>query len=93
MRYLLQIARITLIYNFCFLLTVVLRYYDFIPDRETKSTIIVAGYILSLIANLILHAWILAVVAPKKSFAPLRPAWLFVANTICFITQIYFLAR
>ncbi|MEO6916735.1 MAG: hypothetical protein ABI151_14805 [Chitinophagaceae bacterium] len=92
MRSLLKLARVTLLYNICFLVTVVLRYYDFIPDRDFKSGVIVSGYILSLIANLILHVWLLVIVTRKKSFAPLQPVWLFIANSLCFIVQIYFLA-
>ena len=88
---LLKLARVTLLYNLCFLVTIILRYYDFMTDRDTKSTIIVSGYILSLIANLILHAWVFTILARKKSIASLQPIWLFVANTVCFIVQLFFL--
>lgn len=91
MRPLLKLARVTLLYNICFLVTVILRYYDFISDRDIKSTIIVSGYILSLIANLALHAWIMLVVLTKNAFPALQPKGLFLANTICFVIQLIFL--
>ena len=93
MKSVLLVARITFIYNLCFLIAVVLRYFDFIPDRELKSMIIVSGYILSCVCNIALHVLIAAVLIKDKSFAPLRPAWLFIANTALFIFQLYFITR
>lgn len=93
MKSILLLARITFIYNICLLVTLILRYYDFIADVLTKSTIIVAGYILSLIGNIALCIFVLTLLASRKSLDILRPRWLFIANALVFIIQIFFLIR
>ena len=91
MKSILLLARISFLYNICLLLTIVLRYYDFISDVSTKSTVIVAGYLLALITNLAMLVIILLMLALGRSFSEFRPRWLFVANTVIFIIQILFL--
>jgi hypothetical protein len=93
MKSILLLARICFLYNICLLLTIVLRYYDFISDISTKSTVIVAGYLLSLIANFALLVIVLVMLAMGRSLKELRPQWLFVANAVIFIIQLFFLVR
>ena len=93
MKSILLLARICFLYNICLLLTIVLRYYDFISDVSTKSTVIIAGYLLSLVANLVLLSIFLVMLATGRSLRELRPQWLFIANAVIFIIQIFFLVR
>jgi hypothetical protein len=93
MKSILLLARICFLYNICLLLTIVLRYYDFISDVSTKSTVIIAGYLLSLVANLALLTILLVMLATGRSFRDLRPQWLFIANAVVFLIQIFFLVR
>ena len=93
MKSILLLARICFLYNICLLLTIVLRYYDFISDVSTKSTVIIAGYLLSLVANLALLAIFLVMLTTGRSLRELRPRWLFIANAVIFIIQIFFLVR
>jgi len=89
MKTLLFLSRVTFIYNLCMIVTLLMRYINFMPDKEMKSSIIVAGLILSIVFNGIIHLWIMIAVISKRSFKIFKPAWLFIANLLCFVYQIY----
>ena len=89
MKTLLFLARVTFIYNLCMVIVLVLGYFNYVPDKEIKSSIIVAGLFLSIIFNGITNAWILLLFFKKQSLTMFQPAWLFITNFLCFIFQIY----
>jgi len=89
MKSLLFLSRVTFIYNLCMLVTLLMGYFNFMPDKELKSSIIVAGLFLSIIFNGLIHLWMGALLIKEKSIKIFQPSWLFTANFFCFIYQIY----
>jgi hypothetical protein len=63
-----------------------------VENREVQSTIIIAGFLLSFIFNLV-AAVIILVLLLRKQGGQVRPAWLFTINFLCFIFQLYFLLK
>ncbi len=91
MKTLLFLSRVTFIYNACMIVTLLMGYFNFMPDKEIKSSIIVAGLFLSIVFNGLLHCWIGVSLLRQRSLKIFQPAWLFIANFCCFIYQIYML--
>jgi hypothetical protein len=91
MKTLLFLSRVTFIYNVCMIVAVLMGYFNFLPDKEIKSNILVAGLFLSVVFNGLIHLWIPFLLLKKRSLRIFHPAWLFVINFLCFIYQIYML--
>ena len=52
-------SRLAFICNICFLLAVLLRYIPHPPEGELVSTIIVLGYFLAILVNIVVNLWLL----------------------------------
>jgi len=93
MKTLLFLARVTFIYNLCMVITLLLGYLNFMPDKGVKPGIIVAGLFLSIVFNGLSNTGMVVLLIRKTSLAFLQPAWLFVTNFLCLIFQIYMLLK
>jgi hypothetical protein len=93
MKTLLFLSRVTFIYNLCMIATLLMGYINFMPDKEMKSSIIVAGLFLSIVFNGLIHVWMGMMLLRKRSLLIFSPAWLFITNFCCFIYQIYMLLK
>lgn len=87
------LARVTFIYNICTLLTWLMRYLNFFPEGNLKSTIIVSGLLLAVVFNILTGLWCVFLVLKGEPLSNFRPQWLFISNLLCFIYQIYLLIR
>jgi hypothetical protein len=92
MKNLLFVSRVAFISNVCLLLSIVMRYIQIISDKDLQSTVIIAGFLLSFICNLIAAATVIILLLRKKRES-IRPRWLFFVNFLCFIFQLYFVIR
>jgi len=89
MRTLLFLHRVTVIFNLFFLFYV-FQFYTayFTVNTSAQPIIILTGFIIAFIANLVIHLWELILVA-KRSLAPI-PKYIRVFNLLCFLLQIIF---
>lgn len=79
--------RITFICNLFFGLCVLVRYTSFLPAEFIPSTIIILGWVLSFFLNVI--TLLIFIVLLVKDGRLHLPAWLFAANLLCLIVQIF----
>ena len=87
MRLLRLLSRVAFICNICFVLASLARYVPSLPDNDLVSTIIVLGYVLSILVNILVNVWIGVVWAFRKG--PLMISrWLWIINLIFLIIQI-----
>ena len=93
MKTLLFLSRVTFIYNLCMVVTLLMGYFNFMPVKELKSSIIVAGLFLSIVCNGLVHLYLLVILIRTRSFHVFKPAWLFIVNFLCFTYQFYMLLK
>ena len=74
------------------LLAFVMKYVQFVDNKEAQSTIIIAGFLLSFAFNLLAAAGVLILLVKKQS-ERIRPAWLFTVNFLSLIFQLYFMLK
>ncbi len=90
MRWLLFLARIAFICNLFFLLCVVLRYWDVLQDQSIKGFIIILGWLMAPLLNLVFN--ISFVIAYYRRKEPINiPGWLIAANLIIQVLQFIFI--
>jgi hypothetical protein len=93
MTHLLFISRVAFISNVCMLVTFIMRYVHIIDNKEIQSTIIIAGFLLSFVFNLIAAVVMLLMLFSNQAGRIHSAAWLFTVNFLCFIFQLYFLLK
>jgi len=90
MRLLRLLSRVAFICNICFLLASLDQYLPNPPEGQIISTIIVLGYILAILVNIVVNGWILVAWAFRKR--PLDiPRWLWIINLIFLVVQLVIL--
>jgi len=90
MRLLRLLSRVAFICNICFLLASLDQYLPNPPEGQIISTIIVLGYILAILVNVVVNGWILVAWAFRKR--PLDiPRWLWIINLIFLVVQLVIL--
>ena len=90
MRWLLFVARAALICNLFFMVCIVLRYANLPLSEDLKGFIIIVGYPLSLLLNMVLHIALVVYTFQRKPVS--MPTPILVFNLLCFVFQIcYFL--
>lgn len=90
MRLLRLLSRVAFICNICYLLASLVQYLPNPPEGNVLSTIIVLGWLLSILVNIVVNAWLLVVWAFKRG--PLQiPRWLWIVNLIFLIVQLIIL--
>lgn len=93
MKTLVFLSRVTFIYNLCMLVTLIMGYFNFMPEKGIKSSIVVAGLFLSIVFNGVANLGLVFLLIKKQSFKIFQPAWLFIANFLCFIFQLYMVLK
>jgi hypothetical protein len=89
---LLFISRVAFICNICMIVAWLMRYADPLRNTTLQSTVIIAGFLLAVIFNLIALIWVILLVMRGLRNIP-DPAWLFIINFLCFAFQIYLFAK
>ena len=92
MRLLRTLARVAFICNICFLLTIAQRYIPNPPEGEIVSTILVLGYFLGAIVNILLNVTLLILLIFGRLRRAGIPTWLMIVNFLFFLGQIYFIS-
>lgn len=80
--------KLAFIANCCWLITLLLRYYNIIPGRELQSAIIVIGILLAPTVNFGIHA-VAAWYWFRKTLGGRVARWLLLANLIFLLAQLY----
>jgi len=88
MRGLLFTSRVAFICNLFFVLCLLMRYTHIYIPEAAKGFIVLVGWILSVIINVVLHAWIGLTRIQKKSSG--IPLWLKAFNLFWFFFQIVY---
>ena len=92
MKMLLFISRVAFICNVCMVVGFVMRYVQIITNKDAQSTIIIAGFFLSVLFN-ILVAFGMLILILRKQRQRINPRWLFATNFLCLIFQLYFMLQ
>lgn len=89
MRTLLFLQKVALICNFFFFLCIIVRHAgNFIPGAALQTIVIILGFFLSFVLNLIVNGWEGALLFNRR--IALGPQWLRTANFLIFIFQIFY---
>lgn len=86
MRPLLFATRMAFICNMLFILCLIIqRTYDFIPSKDLSAMVVLLGWIVAPIQNLIANIWYGLVLVSKSSIR--LPLWIAVTNMVLLIIQ------
>jgi hypothetical protein len=92
MQPLLFFSRVAFICNICFLLTISFHFLPAVPDSHFYSTILVLGFVVAIVLNIMVNLIIIVLVLLRKPLRPRFPKWLIIANAVILVPQlIYFL--
>ena len=91
MRWLLFLSRVAFICNLLFLVSFSLLLTHWLNNDGVSSTIIIVGYVLSIIFNPVLNLIYLVLFCVKKSSLSVVPAWLMVLNILFLMLQLVYL--
>jgi len=87
MRLLRFLSRVAFICNICFLLATLTRFLP-MPDNGLTSNIIILGYLLSIMLNVLVNTILLLLLLFGRLRRSGVPIWLLIINFIFFIIQI-----
>lgn len=89
MKPLLFASRLAFICNICFLLCLIIqRTYNFIPQPDISQMVVLLGWMVAPVQNLVVNIWYGALLIAK---APVRlPQWLALTNLAILLLQLYF---
>jgi len=90
MRLLRLLSRVAFICNICYLLASLVRYLPNPPEGDVLSTIIVLGWMLAILVNIVVNGWWLLARALSKGPVDV-PRWLLIVNFIFLIIQLVIL--
>jgi hypothetical protein len=82
------LSRLAFICNICFLLASFVQWLPHPPDGVIVSNIIVLGWIVSILVNIIVNAWAFFLLIFGKLGKAQVPAWLLIVNFIFFVIQL-----
>jgi hypothetical protein len=91
MRLLRFLSRVAFICNICFIVASLTQWMPQLPDNALTSDILVLGYILSMLVNLIVNLAVLLLFLSRRLRRAAIPPWLLVINFLFFIVQIFLL--
>ena len=94
MRLLRFFSRVAFICNVCFLVVLVasIRHWlDALPNNDLLSDIIVLGYLVSVVINLLVNLAVAVVFLARRLRRSAVPLWLVIVNFVIFIFQILLL--
>jgi hypothetical protein len=89
MKLLRLLTKVAFICNICFLLTSLVQWLPNPPEGELVSVIIILGYVLAILVNLLVNCWLFALFMVRKWPKAHFPAWLLIVNFIFFIIQLF----
>jgi hypothetical protein len=91
MRWLLFLSRLAFICNVFFLLAVSLQFSNWLKNEDLAGTIAILGYFLVALLNPLANIFYLALLLIRKKFWQAVPSWLFTANILFLVMQIFYI--
>ncbi len=91
MQVVLLLSRVAFICNVCLLLASFIQWLPHPPEGQLTTQVIVLGWLLSLLFNIIVNGLVIILFAIRKLRAAAIPRWLLVANFIFFLLQLFLL--
>jgi|ERR1700733_5092800 hypothetical protein len=85
------LSRVAFICNICFLLASFIQWLPHPPETELVSQLIILGYLLSILFNVIFNGLVIILLIIRKLRAAAIPRWLLVANFVFFLLQLFLL--
>ena len=85
-----HLSKAAFVCNICFLIALLILHVRRQTDQELSSLVIVMGFFLAVVLNLIVNAWIGQWLIRKKTM-PGLPAWLRYSNFIFLVLQLIFI--
>ncbi len=85
------LSRVAFICNICFLLTAFVQWLPNPPEGNLVATIIVLGYFMAIVINVLLNLSLIVLFALGKLTLPRIPIWLLIVNFLFFILQAIFI--
>jgi hypothetical protein len=85
------LSRVAFICNICFLLASFTQWLPALPDNALLSDIIVLGYLVSLVVNLIVNLTMSVLFLAGRLRETGIPVWLLIINFVFFIVQLVLL--
>ncbi|HEY4061208.1 MAG TPA: hypothetical protein VGM30_04875 [Puia sp.] len=82
------LSRVAFICNICFLLASFIQWLPNPPEGGWVSTVIVLGYMLSILVNVVVNCWLIGLLLLKRLRAAGIPLWLLIINFLFFILQL-----
>jgi hypothetical protein len=89
MRLLRFFSRVAFICNICFLVASFAQWLPALPDNALTSDILVSGYFLSIIVNVLVNITVLILFLIRRLRTAAVPPWLLVVNLLFFVAQIF----
>lgn len=83
------LSRVAFICNVCWLLASFIQWLPHPPEGEAVTSIIVMGYIGSIVSNLVVNVWVVAAFLVGRLRRQQVPVWLLVVNALFCLTQIF----
>ncbi len=78
--------------NICFLIALFILHTRRQTDQELSSLVIVMGFFLAVVLNVVVNVWLGGWLIRKKTWPPL-PAWLGFSNFIFLVLQLIFILK
>ena len=91
MRALRFLSRVAFICNICFLAATFTQWMPALPDNALLSDIIILGYLLSIVINLLVNLTVILLLLVGRLGRAGVPVWLLIVNFVFFIVQILLL--
>ena len=91
MRWLLFLSRVAFICNLLFHVSFSLLITKWLNNEEISSTIIIVGYVLSIVFNPVVNLIYLVFFWAKRKSLVIIPAWLMVMNILFLVLQLVYL--
>jgi hypothetical protein len=88
MKLLRLLTKVAFICNICFLLASFVQWLPNPPEGEMVSVIIILGYVLAILVNLLVNCWLLILLVAGNLKKALVPTWLLIINFLFFIVQL-----
>lgn len=79
------LSRVAFICNICFLLASFVQWLPNPPEGIVVSYVILLGYLLSGLVNVVVNGWVLTLLLVRRLRAAAVPTWLLIVNFIFFI--------
>jgi hypothetical protein len=83
-------ARVAFLCNICFLLAAAMRLVPRLTDTEWGSLVIVLGWLVAIVLNVLLNATLLVLLILRKSLRDIVPVWLIIVNFLFLIAELIF---